>query len=215
MGGFGSGKWYRWNTKGGTTDGNLPLDVRILARKGFLNPGSCFTLRWSRGVSSSAITGYSTGDEVVLLYKQRRGEGEWENVEQRLSLTWTTCNYGGERPWWRCPGCGKRVAVVYGAGKHFACRHCYQLVHASSRETHSDRELRKAQNIRQRLGGSASLMEAFPERPKGMHHTTYWRMFTEYQEAERASLAELAARLEKMENRTARLLGQLAGGLTE
>jgi hypothetical protein len=70
--------------------------------------------------------------------------------------------------------------------------------------------LRKAQKIRERLGGSASLMEPFPERPKGMHHTTYWRLFTEYREAERASLAELAARLEGMESRTARLVGKFA-----
>jgi hypothetical protein len=209
MGGYGSGKWHRWDAKNGTTDSSLPLDVRNLARKGLLKAGSSFTQRWSRGLSSNAITGYSMGDEVVLLYKQRHGDGEWEPVEQRLPLTWTPCNYGGERPWWYCPSCGRRVAVVYGAGKLFACRHCHQLTHGSSRESHSDRSLRKAQKIREQLGGGPSLMEPFPERPTGMHHTTYWRLFTEYREAERASLAELAARLEGMESRTARLLAKL------
>lgn len=210
MGGYGSGKWHRWDTKTGTTENSLPLDVRNLARKGFLKAGSVFTQRWIRGMSSSAITGVATGNEVVLLYKQRRGESEWEQVEQRLSLTWTPCNYGGERPWWSCPKCGKRIAVVYGAGKHFACRHCYQLAYGSSRESHSDRALRKAQNIRQKLGGSASLMEQFPVRPKGMHHDTYWRLATQYREAENMSLAALTARLDGV-GRRAQLLSQGRG----
>jgi hypothetical protein len=37
--------------------------------------------------------------------------------------------------WFICPavGCGRCVAILYGGGI-FACRHCYRLAYASSRE---------------------------------------------------------------------------------
>ncbi len=35
----------------------------------------------------------------------------------------------------------------------------------------------RPQKIRKRLGGSANMMEPFPEKPKGMHHDTYMRLF--------------------------------------
>jgi hypothetical protein len=44
--------------------------------------------------------------------------------------------------------------------------------------------MRKAQNIRQRSGGSASLSEPFPWKPKNMHWKTYERL---YKEAEYAN----------------------------
>jgi hypothetical protein len=46
-----------------------------------------------------------------------------------VPLEWTACNFGGERPWFICPGagCSRRVAVLHAAGKHFLCRHCYDL----------------------------------------------------------------------------------------
>ena len=116
-------------------------------------------------------------------------------------MKWTACNFGGERPWFVCPGatCGRRVAVLYGPGKYFLCGHCYELRYESQREDKKDRALRRAQKIRMRLGGSANMLEPFPERPKGMHHDTYMRLFWEHDEAHREHLAGLQAWLDKME----------------
>ena len=46
-------------------------------------------------------------------------------MEQRVTITRTACHYGGERPWFTCPSCTKRVAVLY-LRPHtgFACRKC-------------------------------------------------------------------------------------------
>jgi hypothetical protein len=110
------------------------------------------------------------------------GVPEWKSIERRVPITWTTCHLGGQRPWFICSAysdrryCGRRVAVLYGAGELFACRHCYGLAYASQQETPMHRGANQAQKIRIRLGGSASLFDAFPEKPGRMHWRTYLRL---------------------------------------
>jgi len=149
----------------------------------------------------ASISAFVHRDKVVLSYRHRSGPGsEWEEVMEPVALEWTPCNFGGERPWFICPGvaCGRRVAILYGQGKYFLCRHCYDLRYESQREDKNDRALRRAQKIRKRLGGSANTMEPFPERPKGMHHDTYMRLFWEHHEAEMEHLAGMQERLVNM-----------------
>ena len=45
------------------------------------------------------------------------------------------------------------------------------------------------------------MMEPFPERPKGMHHDTYMRVFCEHHEAEMEHLASMQEWLDKLEKR--------------
>lgn len=87
------------------------------------------------------------------------------------------CNYGGQRAWFVCPrGCGRRAAILY-YGNTPACRHCYHLAYEGQQESAKYRLLHRAQAVRMQLGGSASLMDPFPARPKGMHWRTYRRIF--------------------------------------
>ena len=202
MGGAGSGYWYRWGKKI-TTEGCRSLDVRRLNREGLLKPGCWFSWCWWRAEQKVAsIKALVYRDCVVLSYRHRSGPGgEWEEVMEPIALEWTPCNFGGERPWFVCPGiaCGRRVAILYGQGKYFLCRHCYDLRYESQREDKMDRALRRAQKIRQRLGGSANTTEPFPERPKGMHHDTYRRLFWELHEAEKEQLAAIQEWLDKVQ----------------
>jgi hypothetical protein len=207
MGGLGSGSWHRFNKKS-TTDKCQSIDVRYLHRNGLLQPGHSFSLRWSRaGRETGSIRGIVDSSHLpksmTLLYCHRSGlGGEWEEVRERLPLEWTPCAFGGERPWFICPrtDCGRRVAVLYGPGSCFLCRHGYDLRYESQREDKMHRALRRAQKIRQRLGGSANMTEPFPEKPKGMHHKTYVRMFWEHHEAEMEQLILMRERLDKLEN---------------
>ena len=132
MGGVGSGGWYRFSKKT-TVEECRSLDVRKLDRQGLLEPGYRFTSSWSRAGRQIAsiggvVLGSSRPERVVLLFSHRNGpSAEWEDVQEPVKLDWTPCNFGGERPWFLCPGvvngarCGRGVAVLSTGGDESSC----------------------------------------------------------------------------------------------
>lgn len=176
MGGQGSGSWYRWDSKE-TTESQKRIDIRWLRIQGYFRSGYCGTLSWSRCGMQTGFIGYRIeADYMVLDYRYRENRGEWEEVEQIVHFDRTPCNYGGYRTWFLCPRCWRRVAVLYGAGKYFYCRNCYNLTYGSQQESRADRLMRKSRTIRKRLGGTSNMLEPFPEKPKNMHWETYNRL---------------------------------------
>jgi hypothetical protein len=203
MGGYGSGRWYRWSTKD-TVDGNRYIDVRRWYREDKLCPGLWFSWCWcdrETGEKKASINVRTHLDLVVLSYRSRKPGEEWKDVAESIRLTWTSCNYGGRRPWFVCPGvvngvpCQRRVAVLYGTGDYFLCRHCYGLAYESQRENRAYRALRRANKIRERLGGHAGMALPFLSKPKGMRWETYYRLHREADEAEYESLLAMVERL--------------------
>ena len=149
MGGSGSGRRPSYCGKAETADAT-PLDIRKLARQGLLVVGRGFSWQWTvndRVVASISIRVESQG--LVLSYQRMR---TGEEITQRVSTQTTPCRLGGHRIWFTCPYCSRRVAVLYGEGKYFSCRHCYGLRYASQKEGHGDRATRRADRIRRRLG---------------------------------------------------------------
>jgi hypothetical protein len=124
-------------------------------------------------------------------------------VQETVALSWTACNFGGERPWFICSGagCGRRVAVLYGLGCYFLCRYCCDSSYESQRENSMYRALHKAQNIRERLGESANRVEPFPETLRGMHWSTYERLWWEHHEADMKQLLGMREWLDKLEKK--------------
>ncbi len=109
MGGTGSGNWYRAGKK--TTTGEChSVDVRYVHRHGLLKAGRWFSLRWTRGDRETGsirgiVGGETRPERVILTYRHRAGSGEeWEEVREPVLLEWTPCSFGGERPWFICPG---------------------------------------------------------------------------------------------------------------
>jgi hypothetical protein len=124
-------------------------------------------------------------DAVVLTFTANH---DWK-YDQRVPLVWTKCHFGGERCWFRCC-CGRRAAILYMRNAPvFACRHCCGLVFASQREIPRHRAIRRAQKLRMRLGGSANLAEPLPERPRGMHRRTFYKLFNKAAVAQERSQA--------------------------
>ena len=184
MGGSGSGSRYRWDSKT-TTESQHRVDIRWMKKQGYLRSGACGVLTWScRNEQTGAIRFSMETGRMVLNYRHRPHNGEWEDVEQVISFDWTPCNYGGKRTWFLCPHCNRRVALLYGAGKYFLCRHCYNLTYASQQVQRYERLMEKSRSIRKRLGGGDDLSEPFPDKPNGMHWKTYYRL---RQEAEHAN----------------------------
>jgi hypothetical protein len=193
MGGPGSGSWYRYSTRD-TAGRYRAIDVNWMHRQGYLRPGRVFFLSWSRGGEPcGSISGVAEEDWIVLDYQLTERDGEPKDMRYSVRLTWTPCNYGGFRPWFECPGCYRRVGKLYG-GARFLCRHCYGLAYNSQNESAWDRALSKCQNIRRRLGGTANMTEPFPDKPKGMHWRTYWRLWEQYMRSERDEVALMARR---------------------
>jgi len=177
MGGFGSGRHASFGAKR-TTDASLPLDLRLLHRSRYLQRGAYCTLQWGCGSSVACL---AQADGVLLIYSQGT-----ENVQQPVALEWTACRYGGQRPWWRCPHCGRRVAVLYGVGARFRCRYCCRLAYRSQRESRSDRALSRASKLQRRLGQSGSgIMAGLPDKPPPMHWRTYRRLVEQMLAAQR------------------------------
>jgi hypothetical protein len=210
MGGPGSGRWYRWQGSKTTVEGCRQIDVRDWHRRGLLQ-GWGFTWSWHTcdGEREAWIlVRVKPGRQVILMYRVRAGGGEWQDVEEPIALAWTPCRYGGQRPWFICPGvvhgrvCSRRVGILYGAGRYFLCRQCHDLVYESQREDLPTRLISKAQKIRRRLGGSASSMEPFPAKPNGMHWRTYSRLYLKVRTAERVGLHAMLAHLEHMSGRS-------------
>jgi len=138
------------------------LDVGALARRGALREGAAGTLGWPDG-----------GATVDF----RVGQGRLHLGDQAIEIGTVACGCFGARRAWICPGCKRRARVLYrppGEGQ-VLCRACHRLVYASQREGPADRAMRKAEKIRDRLGGEPGAFSPFPTKPKWMHWRTYAR----------------------------------------
>ncbi len=209
MGGFGSGR-----PRGSGRDkveGCRSIDVNRLHREGCLRAGWIGGWQWTRdGEQVASIILRAEVDRLHLAYRVRICGSDWEDVNETVRIIRMPCRFGGARPYFACPGvvngiaCRRRVAKLYGPGRYFLCRHCYRLVHASQSEGGLDRTLRRANAIRQRLGGDPGMAAPFPPRPKSMWRRTYERLhrrtFEIEMRAEEAMdlhVANLAARIDR------------------
>lgn len=194
MGGIGSGRHWHYGAKD-TTENYMPIDIRRWQREGLLAPGTAFTChRTCNGETIGSIRVRAESDCVILIYRHRSGGGEWKDERSPVSLDWTSCNYGGKRPWFLCPakGCGRRVAILYG-GSIFACRHCHQLAYPSQREEDYDRAARRADKIREQLGWKQGILNPRGwKKPKGMHWRTFARLNNKHDAFVAESLAGIA-----------------------
>src|ERR1700751_5146932 len=103
-------------------------DVLEWHRRGYLRSARWFLWTWTRDGERVASINVETQRHYVLLKYRSRSYGDWSDVEQRVSIAWTPCRFGRERPWFvfsvAANGvyCGLRVTTLYGAGRLFACR---------------------------------------------------------------------------------------------
>ena len=162
-----------------TCEDHHRLDVLALARDGLLTGTGVLT--WTRGGHvTGSISVKGDGDSVTLSYAL-----DGQEIEEQIRLTTTPVHLGGHRFWFRCPGCDRRVAVLYG-GARFRCRHCHDLRYSSQREPPRFRAISRIQRVRMKLLGTGDLTQPRPPRPRYMHRRTYQRLIKEEIEAWRS-----------------------------
>ena len=96
---------------------------------------------------------------------------------QQIRVSWTRVYLGGHRPWMHCSYCNRRVARLLRGLGGYACRHCLgnPMYACQAKSTHGRRHFGICK-IRLLLGGEASPLKPFPDRPPGIHRKTYQRM---------------------------------------
>ena len=190
MGGFGSGR----NRYATTPEDRecLKLDINEFTDVLGTDGSHTGTVSWGDAEIQVAVPQDDTEDDgrqVRLNYTTTR-EGDTTEHDYVIETTRTSCNFGGSRPWWRCPRCWDRVGTLYlpPGRERFACRDCHDVAYTSSRASgNDDRTLRMRFNrIRRKLGAGAASPSSLayrPDRPKGMHQDTYEELLRELDEA--------------------------------
>lgn len=117
-----------------TVEECLSLDVHWLYRNGMLTPGD-HDVTWQEysGNSRGRIRMSFIEEALWVSYTWSDGTGSSESIRYPVPVTWTPCTFGGNRPWFICPGrgCGRRVGKLYLNGRYFLCRHCHNLTYRS------------------------------------------------------------------------------------
>ena len=128
------------------------LHISWLKKYGYLDKNSCFKsggISWGNGSNpNKSSIGFrvikdnaGTADEKAYMLFQYTSTsnrtGEKTDMNFRVDLTTTPCNYGWVRYWFICPlttngrVCGRRVGVLFSIDKWFGCRHCGNIAYAS------------------------------------------------------------------------------------
>lgn len=204
------------------------MDVRALKRSGLFRPSTEFMWQWQLLTENELLTTLSIkvncqrsahfgfGEDasladnlllvnrVRLIFSVEGKDGVLRQTNQPLSVKWTRCHYGGERPWWVCPDCQKCLALLYLTERRFTCRHCLHLTYQSCNESSWDRVRSRIAGIYDRLApqGLPAMTDVTcfrPVRPKGMHRATYKRLIEELQELQKTEQQEFKTWIGKME----------------
>lgn len=188
----------------------LDLDIRDLARAKNLRKGlAMFETTWTHGLSKSSVGVTVLGGDCALVsFGDRRGEV----ITERIDIEWMPCNYGGARPWWSCPQCDRRCAIVYARGMWpFMCRLCADLTYETAQSDAFTRAISKTNKRLARLGWEWG--KPFPPKPKGMHWRTWMRLVAQCSGAARVEDAAFDAWMEGMEREIEHIARGAAVGL--
>ena len=191
MGGLGSGRRRSYAGRLETDDFSS-LDIRLLSREKLLVPGIRYSGQWSEGDRVATLELRVQCDSFVLIFKPFSSD---TTVEHWLDIETTPCQFGGRRPWFKCPRCDRRVAVLYEFSRHFACRHCGGLAYSSQKEGVGTRAVHQADAIRKRLGWRAGVAYGTGLKPKGMHWKTFDRLKVRYEKLTYCFYQETARKL--------------------
>lgn len=91
-----------------------------------------------------------------------------EEIKTQIQIVITHPNFGGERQWFVCPQCGRKVAFLY-EDKYFLCRHCHDLCYRVQQVGLMDRLMEKSIKYKKRV-------QVNDNKKRWLHWKTYYEM---------------------------------------
>lgn len=114
-----------------TVDKHRCVDIRSWKREGLLRDGAMFPLEGFGDWCNSGVN-VTIVEACVHFSRWRHGQPlnrGWKI--EHVSLAYTRCWLGGQRPWFACPTCLRPSAILYDLESGFACRECGKLTYRS------------------------------------------------------------------------------------
>lgn len=87
---------------------------------------------------------------------------------QRVNIDQTPCNYGGQRYWFSCPKCKKKVTALYKKNL-FMCRHCIGSNYKSQLEAPFNKSITRINQLRARLKWPGGIAHGYGVKPKNLY----------------------------------------------
>ncbi|WP_156920652.1 hypothetical protein [Thermicanus aegyptius] len=163
-------------------ENHLSLSIFDLYKSRLLATGNQIRWTWLKNHSSLATISLWIRNDSILIAGN-------SIMITTVNLTHTACNYGGTRPWFKCPACRQRVGKLYLANGIFRCRICHNLTYKSCQASrnHLMQLLLHGQRIKKKLFEKKLLnsKRVLIARPKGMHSSTYTKLQKAFFRSER------------------------------
>lgn len=123
-----------------TCEDTPAIDIGDWAAGEILVPGASWIINTFKGDEKVGTIRAAIGDDCVTLsFYARDRHGKEHHRRQDVGLTYTMPRFGGRRPWFTCPACERRCALLHYRRGRFACRKCQGLSYASqSRRNRQD-----------------------------------------------------------------------------
>lgn len=148
-----------------TVEDSKALDVCKLSREGWLTPGKVCVMTWSRGDVVTGSTCFIAMDGCLRFrYTQTsRWTDERQDYDYIVRLERTPARFGGERVWFACPRCCKRVQKLYlpPGGGRFACRRCHDLAYDTQHQSRTHRAMDRFFRLADRLSEPSTSLRQF------------------------------------------------------
>jgi hypothetical protein len=163
------------------------IDIRDMKRSGLielLELDGWVNFHWKEFASPVTVMAVDQG--LTISHRDRHGM----EIKSLIPILRTDCHMNGSRPWFGCPVCGRRVAILYSVfASKFACRTCFNLAYPSQSEGAENRAIRRYNTIRRRLGWKPGFLNGYGDKPTGMHWRNFKRLKAEHDVFMNASLA--------------------------
>lgn len=161
----------------------VSLDIRELQKHQGLDPGQTYNLHRYKQAKKCGIFRVNTYHDCLELEYTSCEQNGKQFLSVFIEIVWSSCHFGGRRPWFLCPGeqCSKRVAILYGP-QQMLCRHCRRIAYESQRENQIQRMFRKLRSIEASYPGFQNNSPPNARtRPMGMHHRTFQQLQKKHQ----------------------------------